>query len=102
MGFVIKNFNERISYSFPFFLRIAYSREGIQETCRSIYSLYIKTHSFILFQDIFKFTLPEQTIINEDTVEVMSNCLVQQYRGYRGINSSAQSQYYLLIPYSFF
>src|SRR5438132_3938652 len=95
---VLKDFDEFVTDDFAFLLRINHPAQEGEKTLGGIdvFELYVK----IFLEDPldnFFFAGPEQSVIDEDAGQLITNGFVQQGRDHRGINAAAESTTYFMV-----
>src|SRR6185369_1594346 len=89
-GGVFENLDERAANDFTFPLRIGNSFEPTQKKSRRIFILQLDLK--MLNEDLtYHLGLPpaQNTVVDENTGELIADCLVQQRRGDAGIDAAA-------------
>src|SRR5438270_8621246 len=95
---LLKYLNELITDYLAFLLRIGHSAQEGEETFRgvNVFEFHVK----ILLEDPlhdFFFASAEQSVIDEDAGQLITNRFVQQGRDHRGIDSAAEAKYHLIV-----
>src|SRR5690554_6237221 len=88
MDFFIDDLNNSASYDLAFGLRVRNPGQFAQETVPGINPYNIQAHMLIRFKHQGKFILSQEPVIDKNTGQVSTYCLVQQNGGDRTVHSS--------------
>ena len=88
MGFVIKNFNKNTTYDFAFGFWVAHFCQFFQKAFACIDTFHVQTHAFVLFEYIMKFVFAQQSVVDKNTIQILSDGLVQQNGSNRRVHAA--------------
>ena len=100
-GVFVEGLHEEPSDDLSLGLRLGNAGESVKELLGRVGSDDIEVHVLVRSQHILIFILSQQAVVHEYAGEVVADGLVQQHACYRRIDTAAESEDYLLVPYLF-
>ena len=97
LSFLVEDFDEVAADNFALLFRISHPCKICVEAFRCVYAYYVKPHTLILSKYILKLIGAEQTVVDEDTLQVMADSLIEQYGSHSGIHTARESENYLVV-----
>ena len=79
MGFFVEYIDKTFTDDFTFLFRLGHSGQRFIEFLFCIYPDHIQSQMLVIFHHVLKLVLAQQAVIDEDTSEIFTDCLVQQY-----------------------
>ena len=79
LSLLIEHIDEPFSDNLTLLLRIGYARQFAVKLGFCIYADYIQAQMLVVFQYILELVLAQQTVVNEDTGQILADSPVEQH-----------------------
>ncbi len=97
VSFAVENVDEALAYHLAFTLRIGNAAESLIEIILGVYANHIQTQTSVVFHHLAELVETQQTIVNEDAGEAVTDGFVEQYGRHGGVYAAAEGQHHIVV-----
>ena len=93
----VEDIHKTFADDFAFLLRLFHASEFDIEFFFGVNTYHIETEALVIVKDVLELVFAEETVVNENTSQILANRLVEKHRRNARIHATAQSKHHLVV-----